>query len=105
MAGTFHLVCLTWLLFRAESMTQAGEMLCRLAHGWSLTPLTAYSLGMLAVFAGPMLLFESWVEKKGDLLALTRIHWPLRAAVYAILILYMLYLTPEHSSEFIYFQF
>lgn len=105
MACTFHLVCLTWLLFRAQSMSQAGEMLYRLGQDWSFTPLTAYTLGMLATIASPLLLFEFWVEKKGDLLALTRIHWLLRAAVYALLILYMLYLTPERSSEFIYFQF
>jgi D-alanyl-lipoteichoic acid acyltransferase DltB (MBOAT superfamily) len=38
---TFHVVCLGWVFFRAESMAGAGQVLGRLASGaGSLTPLT-----------------------------------------------------------------
>lgn len=105
MLGTFHLVCLTWLLFRAVSMDQAWQMLARFGQDWTWTPLAGFTLGLLAVLAGPLLLFESWVEKRGKLLALTETHWLPRALVYLFILLVILYFAPERSSEFIYFQF
>jgi hypothetical protein len=105
MAGTFHLVCLTWLLFRATSIEQAWAMLSRLGHDWTWTPLAGFSVGLLAWLAGPLLVYEAWVERRGKLLALTEAHWLVRGLVYLFILLFILYLAPERSSEFIYFQF
>ena len=105
MVVTFHVVCLTWLLFRSASMEQAWGMLMRFGVDWRWTPLTGYSLGMIALLAGPLMLYEAWVERRGQLLALTQAHWFARAAVYLLIVLALLYFAPERSSEFIYFQF
>lgn len=105
MLVTFHLVCVSWLLFRAQSIDQAWTMLTRLVTDWHWSPLAAYALSMTAVFTIPVLIFESWVERKGKLLALTEVAWPARAAVYMAMILALIYLAPDMPSEFIYFQF
>lgn len=105
MLVTFHLVCVSWLLFRAQSIDQAWTMLTRLVTDWHWSPLAAYALSMIAVFTIPVLIFESWVERKGTLLALTEVAWPARAAVYMAMILALIYLAPDMPSEFIYFQF
>ncbi len=102
---TFHLVCLGWLFFRAESMAQAWTMLTRLTVGWAWTPLAAYSLSMTAVFALPVMIYEAWVERRGNTLALTHSAWPARVLVYLAMILAMLFLAPDKPGEFIYFQF
>jgi D-alanyl-lipoteichoic acid acyltransferase DltB (MBOAT superfamily) len=103
--GTFHLVCLTWLLFRCDSLQQAWDMLLRLGEDWSWTPFAAFSFGLGILLVGPLLLFEIWVERRGALLALTKTHWLVRSLVYLFILLSILYLAPNQASEFIYFQF
>ena len=103
--GTFHVVCITWLLFRATTLEQAWIMVSKLTTDWRWTPFTAYALGMFATLAGPLLIYESWVERRGHLLALTHTHWIARTVVYLLIVIALLYLAPQRSSEFIYFQF
>ena len=102
---TFHLVCVSWLLFRASSLEQAGTMITRLFSDWHWTPLAAYALSLIVIFALPVLFFEAWVERRGKLLALTEVVWPVRAFIYLAMILALFYFAPETPSEFIYFQF
>lgn len=47
----FHLVCVSWLLFRAESLGQAGAMFLKIVTDLRPTPLAVYGLGNLAFFA------------------------------------------------------
>ena len=105
MIVTFHLVCVSWLFFRAQSMDQVWTMLGRLVSDWRWSPLAACSLSKIAVFTLPLLLFEAWVERKGKPLALTESPWPARALVYLAMILALIYFSPDLPSEFIYFQF
>ncbi len=102
---TFHLVCLTWLFFRAESLGQAMEMLGALAGKWEFTPYAQYALATLAFFLVPLFAYEAWVERRQNLLALTEVAWPLRAAVYLFVLLMLLYFPAPGVNEFIYFQF
>jgi len=102
---TFHLICLSWLLFRAQSINQAWTMLTRLFVDWHWSPLAANSLSMIAVFTLPLVLYEAWVEYKGNILALTNAPWPARACVCLAMILGIIYFASDQPSEFIYFQF
>jgi alginate O-acetyltransferase complex protein AlgI len=102
---TFHLVCLTWLMFRAETFTQAWALLMRLGSQWQLTAYVQTSLSLIAFFILPWFLFEAWLERRKDDLALLKVAWPLRAALYAYLILMMLFFPPPVPAEFIYFRF
>ena len=60
---------------------------------------------MIALFAGPMMLFEYWVERSKNLLQLTRVSWILRSAVYSYCAFMLLVFHPTVNHEFIYFQF
>ena len=104
-AVTFHIVCLTWLFFRAESISQAMGMLAALLHGWALDEFCQFALATMAFYLIPLLAYEVWTERKGDLLALTTVGWPIRAAVYVYLTLMLLYFSAPVQNEFIYFQF
>ncbi|MGL4513911.1 MAG: MBOAT family O-acyltransferase [Lacipirellulaceae bacterium] len=111
----FHLVCLSWLFFRAETLTHAVTMahgIATDAAGWSslagdstAAQLVRSGLGLMAFFALPLLLYEAWVERRGEMLAVLRVAWPWRAALYAYFVLMMLYFAPPLPSVFIYFQF
>ncbi len=101
----FHLVCVGWLLFRAESLTQAAAMLTLVATDLTLTPVAITMLGMLAFYAGPLLVLEVWLEQQPASNELLQRHWAVRAAVYAALVQLMLLFPPVTPSQFIYFQF
>ncbi len=102
----FHAVCLTWLFFRADSLAQASSMLTSMfSQPWQLTQLAQYATAMLLFFALPLLLFEAWLERQRDMLALLKTSWVVRSAVYIYLVLMLLFFHPEASNAFIYFQF
>lgn len=103
--GTFHLICLTWLLFRAESFQHAMDMLKALSHDWPWSSFAQTTSALLLFFVAPWLLFEAWLEKKKNDDALLGIAWPWRAVFYSYLLLMMLFFPPPAPSEFIYFQF
>ena len=105
MAGTFHLVCVGWLFFRADSIEQAWALLSRFTVNWHWTPFASYGFSLGAFFMVPLLAFEIWVERRGDLLALTKVHWLPRTLVYLFVLLALIYFAPDRPSEFIYFQF
>jgi alginate O-acetyltransferase complex protein AlgI len=102
---TFHIVCLTWLLFRASDMNQVLTMLSSLCGDWQWTYFASTAATLIAWFGLPWLAFEYWLERKRDDWALLRVAWPWRVAVYGIMVLYLLFFPPPLPSEFIYFQF
>jgi D-alanyl-lipoteichoic acid acyltransferase DltB (MBOAT superfamily) len=110
-ALTFAAVLLGWALFRARSLTQAGEIL-----GAMLRPATArwhdlpsgLQLGHLAALAG-MLLFvnlapttKQWIENR----PLTPVRALAMALLFSVALLFMRVVQLHLArSEFIYFQF
>lgn len=101
----FHLVCLGWLLFRASSMEQASVMFTKMFTDLRVTDLSVYGVAMIAFFSIPLLAMECWIEKRNDLLALTQVHWTIRAAWYTYLTMMIVVFHPIEANEFIYFQF
>ena len=101
----FHLICLSWLLFRAESMTQVWEMLFAVFTNFVITDFFVYAASMLLFFAGPLMILEYWIEKSGDLLIIPNSHWILRAALYLYFITMLWVFPPLSNQVFIYFQF
>lgn len=100
----FQFVCLGWLIFRGESLSQIGSMLGRLLT-WSGT--VDWSAGMpLLTFAGPLLLVEAvlgWSRREA-LYHLTWLPSGLRAVGYGALF-YLFAFHGASSQSFIYFQF
>ncbi len=103
--ATFHLVCLGWLFFRAESLPQATGMLATLGGPWGWSDFASTCAGSILFFAGPWLLLDAWLERRGDSLALTRLAWPWRLAVYGYVVLMLVFFPAPVAVEFIYFQF
>ena len=101
----FHLVCLSWLLFRAESIQHAYQMVVSALSGLGATPLALGSLATIAFFVVPLLLYEVWLERKGDLDALLTAPWLVRGSAYTYLILMMVLFPSPVQYAFIYFQF
>ncbi len=102
----FHLVCLGWLIFRAESMSQAFNMLYsiifnfRFVEGIGLT----YIGLKIAFFVWVVLavqLFQSW---KNDLMAIYKSNYLIRALFYYVCFRLMLYYGIT-NEKFIYFVF
>ena len=92
---TFLLVCLGWVLFRAESITSAKVILWRIVS--QMDPSFLQQSKSIVVFAVLMLAAEWWQ------LPLPRRRWQ-RWAIYYLLIGLMLWKATA-STQFIYFQF
>jgi alginate O-acetyltransferase complex protein AlgI len=101
---TFHLVCLGWIVFRAESMSQAWGMIRGLFSFQGnidfskLTPLLGFTL--------PLLIIEilQLISGRDDILGIRWIPAPLKAAILAILF-YLLAFYGMATQSFIYAQF
>jgi alginate O-acetyltransferase complex protein AlgI len=103
--GFFHLICLAWLFFRAETFAQAWEMLGLIFQNQEMTALARYGLGMLTFFCGPLLVFEIWLDQTHSLRRLETVRWGWRAATYCYLVFMLIVFPPPVFGQFIYFQF
>ncbi len=101
----FHLICISWLLFRAETITQAWGMLQLMTTDFTFTPLVSTMLGMLVFYAGPLLVFEGWLEFRGKHFSLFDVHWSWRGLVYSYAMMMCFCFPPPVAGTFIYFQF
>ena len=101
----FHFVCLGWLFFRAESMTQVFGMMWQLVANPAFTSYAGYALAMVAFFATPVMLYEWHVERRRDLMHVVRGPVLEQAVVYAYLVFMIVWFPPLASQPFIYFQF
>lgn len=107
--ATFHLVLISWVFFRAASLSEAGLILSRMATDWSgilykgssqLT--TALSLALIA-----LLVIVQMLQKSGKVsLYFSKTAWPVpvRWACYLFLFFSVMVLGMS-SNAFIYFQF
>jgi D-alanyl-lipoteichoic acid acyltransferase DltB (MBOAT superfamily) len=105
MAATFLIVCVTWLFFRALSVSQAATFMASLFGSWAITDLAGAAWPLVAVYVVPLLLYEAWVERAGDLFAILDRHWLARALLYTVIVLALFWFPAPTPSEFIYFQF
>ena len=107
---TFILVVLGWIIFRAESISQAGGYLYDMfANGLFRTPYmqelrhsAPLALGLLMMIA-----FEWWNRAEAHGLAINKtIPWQwIRRIVYIGVAMYILYFGKFDYNQFIYFQF
>lgn len=101
----FNLICFSWLLFRADSMTQVWEMTARLGTDFTVTPFARMIFGLLVFYCTPLMLFELWQESKRDAMGLVHAPWAIRGMVYLYIACMIMFFPPPVPSEFIYFQF
>ncbi|MBK1853713.1 MBOAT family protein [Verrucomicrobiaceae bacterium 5K15] len=101
----FHLVCLTWLFFRADTLPQAWEMLTLIFTQQEMTPLANYGLRMLVFFCAPLMAYEIWLDQAHTLRRLESARWGWRAAAYCYFVFMLIVFPPPVFGQFIYFQF
>lgn len=101
---TFHVVCLGWILFRAETFAQAAQVIEGLSR-WSqpVSVLTPFLLGMtllgLALHALPPRALESTAG------GLRRLPSPAAGLALGVAVLMVEAMRPAGVAPFIYFQF
>jgi alginate O-acetyltransferase complex protein AlgI len=102
---TFHLVCLSWVFFRANSVQDAFYLLSHLFHGWPRIfvdePTMAYGLfGVLVLLVVQVLQSHGSVRQVLERQALP-VRWAVCAAVLFMIVLFGM----DGNTQFIYFQF
>lgn len=101
----FHLICISWLMFRATSLDQILGMLSRVFVGGISSDFAAYGFGLILFFVSPLLIYEAWIEKKGDPFALLKSPVTVQISIAAFLICMLVVFPAPQRQEFIYFQF
>jgi D-alanyl-lipoteichoic acid acyltransferase DltB (MBOAT superfamily) len=101
----FHLVCIGWLLFRAQNLTTVSIFLQSIVGHFQGSE-TAWSLARsLLFYSWFLLIFQAFQAWTGDLDPLKRIHWFGRLHIWVFLIISIYRLMPIGKQEFIYFAF
>lgn len=102
----FHLICIGWLLFRAQSMTQVYHMLHSLLFNFRFD----YGIGIndmiikTVLYSSILLIVQLMQYWKDDLMAIYK--WrPAYVAAFHAIIFYLITMYSSGGAEFIYFQF
>lgn len=98
--------CITvcgWILFRCHSMDQIVHVATHI--GIRSSSHSAELFTTLLYCALPVIAVETFMHKRGDLLALANAPLPIRVPLYTLLLLSIALFGSRESSEFIYFQF
>lgn len=101
----FHLVCLGWLFFRAETLGQVGAMLRAMYTRVAWNSEAANMLTALVILCLPLWLVQLLQVKTGNLAAPAELSPVPRAALAAVMVLMCLALGNTGGGAFIYFQF
>ena len=114
---TFHIVCLGWVLFRADDLNIAGKILLKLAEApQALAHFSSSQLAVLQirdpiifpslVLIVPALMIShvvvNWLNDKKFYQSPP---WAMQVAVMVILMCVLTIFSPDSSPKFIYFQF
>ncbi|MEI7436224.1 MAG: MBOAT family protein, partial [bacterium] len=104
----FHLICISWLLFRSSTIAQAGSMLITLMTGWTCLPaglVVANQAVALAFYGLPLFAMEIWQYRSSDQLVALKAPRIVRALLYLALFYGIVIFGESHAQTFIYFQF
>ena len=100
----FHVVCLGWIFFRAQSLSAAWAMLKGMA-AWSWRPEFPAAMLFLAMFSIPLLLLDLYLEASGGEYGFAFSPVPRRVAFGLACALVIAFLGANQANAFIYFQF
>jgi hypothetical protein len=103
MIVTFHLVCLGWLIFRAESLEQVSGMLQAIAQRPAL-PAASFLLPVSLLIV-PLWTFQLVQYVAADLDIVARTPWYVRGVFYTGCFYAFILVGEFGGQQFIYFQF
>ena len=98
----FQLVCLGWLIFRAETLGQVGHMLASVFGGLTLR---GSAVTLFLFYSAPLIVMQGMQLLKRDLDALRHVPAALRGLIYSMMFYGILLFGNYDHKEFIYFQF
>ena len=102
----FHVTCLGWLIFRASSIQQVGQLLGALVHDFRPSARTVSSMAVpLILTVAPFLAIHAWQAYRDDEAAPLELPWPVQYAVFGMLFYLVLLFGAFEGAQFIYFQF
>ncbi|CAN5853612.1 MBOAT family protein [soil metagenome] len=101
--ATFHLVCLGWVLFRSDSLSQVGEILGRLLD-WGAAPAVTPSV-LLLVAGGIGVQYVPAATRARLQAGFSRLGPVAMTAALGVFLLILDGFGPEGVAPFIYFQF
>jgi D-alanyl-lipoteichoic acid acyltransferase DltB (MBOAT superfamily) len=102
----FHLTCFGWLIFRARSARQLGELTASLAARFSPASINVEALLVpLLLYTTPLLIVHAIEAYYDDLLAVPKLPPAVRYSVYAATFYLTMLFGNFAGAEFIYFQF
>jgi len=100
----FHVVCLAWIFFRAQSLSAALDIVGGLRIlAWKPQLVTAYKF--LALFTIPLFLLDLLLEARNEEFLFQRTTPPVRWAYASALVLIVALFSANQANAFIYFQF
>ena len=101
----FHFICVGWLIFRAETLSQAYHMLRAALLSPKWIPLDPRLVLTICVCAGILMIVQLAQAWKREPLIGLKLPVPLRAIAYAGVILGIVIFGEANGRAFIYFQF
>lgn len=103
---TFHLWCLSLLIFRSSSLTQTFQMLHGLLFNFgTLTPWIQADLTALIFFIAVPLAVQCLQRFKENMWIVLEWPWVPRLAFFVLLLHFLVVFSGSQSKQFIYFQF
>lgn len=101
----FHLVCLGWVFFRAETISAAFNLICHGMTRFEWIPEYATAMVFLAIFTVPLFAIDIINERRGEEYLFERAHPYTRVVIGMSFIILTLMFAGSKSNAFIYFQF
>ena len=101
----FHLTCLGWLIFRADSFAQLSVFLVQLVQPWHVTTGLPQMTWQLILLATPLVAVWLLEERTKNLNIIPSLSLLPRSLAYAFTLMAILSLGKFGGHEFIYFQF
>ena len=102
----FHLVCLGWLIFRAQTMTQVAQMMEALGSNFYISlPVTLLKFQDFMILVWLLVTVQIVQYYKNDSLIILKSRIWIRASFYLFCYLLLIVYGVWHHKEFIYFQF
>ena len=100
-----HFVGYGWLLFRADSNQEIGQLTLALCTQWGDVTNQLGMIAKLVFYCWPLLLVQVFQYRSGNLLAVLNWPWPVRVGLYLLLFYLTVVFGAFDVVEFIYFQF
>lgn len=101
----FHLTCLGWLLFRADSFGSVARALSLLFGNFHITSMALVPLVLVLFYSGALFVLELFTRGEENLERLIRAPVAVQSAIYAYLGLMIVVFHASRAHAFIYFQF